>query len=147
MKLMLIFCAVALFITSYGCSCVSTVERANLISADIRENYVKRHPGGIYNDCIVNGEIMRGMSVDEVIASWGFPNVYFVTKTAPAEQWIYYIKDSNSLSMLIYTLSFADDTLQLWDVDQKRFAGQGIVSAKESVWETPVSTTRDPRKR
>jgi len=147
MRFVLILSAVALFMTSYGCSCVSTVERANLMPVVSREEFVKQHPGGTHNDCIRNGEIMRGMSVNEVIASWGFPNVYFVTKTAPAEQWIYYIKDRNSLSMLIYTLSFADDTLRVWDVDQKRFVGQGIVSARENVWETPVSAVRDPRKR
>jgi hypothetical protein len=87
------------------------------------------------------------MSTHEVIASWGLPDVYIMTKTTPAEQWIFYVKDRDSLSMLIYTLGFADDTLRAWDVEQKRFVGQGIVSATERVRATPVSTDFDPKKR
>jgi len=147
MRFTMILAAVALVATTYGCSCVSTVERANLTPAASREEYVKLHPEGVHNDCIRNGEIVRGMSAHEVIASWGLPDVYIMTKTTPAEQWIFYIKDRDSLSMLIYTLGFADDTLRAWDVEQKRFVGQGIVSAAERVRATPASTDFDPKKR
>jgi len=147
MRFVLIVSAVALLATTHGCSCVSTIERADLTPASSREEYVRLHPAGVHNACIKNGEIVRGMSAREVIASWGLPNVYIAAKTTPAEQWIFYIKDHDSLSMLIYTLGFADDTLQAWDVEQKRFVGQGIVSAKEKVWTTPVSLPVDAGKR
>ena len=147
MRFALILAAVVSVATTYGCSCVSTVERANLAPAASREEYARLHPEGAHNDCIRNGEIVRGMSAHEVIASWGLPDVYITTKTTPAEQWIFYVKDRGSLSMLIYTLGFADDTLRAWDVEQKRFVGQGIVSATERVRATPVSTDFDPKKR
>jgi hypothetical protein len=147
MRFVLICFAAALLMTSYGCSCVSTIERANLIPAASREDYIKLHPDGPYNDCIKNGEIVRGMNTREVFASWGLPNVYIVTRTVPSEQWIYYIKDRDSLAMLIYTLSFADDTLQVWDIEHKRFVGQEIVSGGRNVHEIPVGTSRDMGKK
>jgi hypothetical protein len=49
--------------------------------------------------------------------------------------------------MLIYTLTFADDTLQVWDVDQKRFVGQGLASTGERKDDMPVSPAEDTRRR
>jgi hypothetical protein len=147
MRLMLVLSTVAMLLTSYGCSCVPTVERANLTSAASREEFTKTHPDCAHNDCIKNGEIVRGMSAHEVMASWGLPNVYIVTRTSPSEQWIYYVRDRDSLSMLIYTLGFADDTLRVWDVDQKRPVGLGIATANENPRNVRVPTPGDPRKR
>jgi len=125
-----------------ACSGVSTLERANLTSLESRQDFIRLHPEGVHNKFIENGEIVPGMSVHEVIASWGMPNVYVVTPMAPNEQWIYYLKDSNSESMLIYTLSFGNDTLQTWNVDQKRFVGQGVVSKEEIGPNAPIETIR-----
>lgn len=143
----LILCVCALSAVSWGCSCVSTVERANRIPAACREDYVKLHPECEHGASIVNGEIVRGMCSHEVLASWGLPSVYVVTGTSPTEHWIYYLKDRDSLTMLIYTLTFAADTLQVWDVEQKRFVGQGIVSIDDMKQEASASTVQDARRR
>jgi hypothetical protein len=140
MRYALTFVAVAFMIAFCACSRVSTLERANLTSLESRQDYIRLHPEGDHNNFIQNGEIVPGMNVHEVIASWGLPNVYVVTRMEPTEQWIYYLKDRDSLSMLIYTLRFANDSLQVWDVEQKRFVGQGIVSKDEAVPEVPIST-------
>lgn len=147
MRFVMIICACALLIASIGCSCVSTVERANRTPAACREDYVKLHPDSPHAGSIVNGEIVRGMSAQEVMASWGLPNVYVVTRTSPTEQWIYYLRDRDALTMLIYTLTFADDTLQVWDIDQKRFVGQGIVSTEANKRLMPAATGEETRKR
>ncbi|HVO77125.1 MAG TPA: hypothetical protein VMT60_03985, partial [Candidatus Bathyarchaeia archaeon] len=96
MRFMLILSAVALLATSYGCSNVSTVERASLTPTVAREEYVRLHPQCPHKSCIMQGEIVRGMSSHEVVASWGLPNVYVVMRKSPTEQWIYYIKDLDS---------------------------------------------------
>ncbi|MFA4947920.1 MAG: hypothetical protein WC674_05340 [Candidatus Krumholzibacteriia bacterium] len=147
MKMVMILCACAVLAASIGCSCVSTVERVNRTPVAAREDYVKLHPECAYGETIVNGEIVRGMKSHEVLASWGFPNVYIVTRTSPSELWIYYLKDRDSLTMLIYTLTFADDTLQVWDIDQKRFVGQGIVSTADKKHAVPIATVQDMRRR
>ena len=147
MKSVMILCVCVVLAASLGCSCVSTVERANRTSIACREDFVKLHPDCAYNESILQGEIVRGMSSHEVLASWGLPNVYVVTRTSPSEQWIYYLRDRDSLTMLIYSLTFADDTLQVWDVDQKRFVGQGIVSIGEQKVDLPVAPVKDAPKR
>ena len=147
MKSAVILCMCALLAASWGCSCVSTVERVNRTPVACREDYVKLHPDCEHGESIVNGEIVRGMSSYEVLASWGLPNVYVVTRTSPTEEWIYYLKDRDSLTMLIYTLTFADDTLQVWDVDQKRFVGQGMASTDDMKHAVPGETVQDGRKR
>jgi len=132
---------VLVLLTALGCSGVSTVERANLTTPVAREGYVKSHPGDTHTDHILNGEITRGMSVYEVIASWGMPNVYVVSRSKPGEQWIYYLRDRDSLSLLIYTLNFEEDTLKVWDIDQERPTGQSIVSTVELPRGTPEKET------
>jgi hypothetical protein len=145
MKKLPIFFA-ALAVVWYGCSCTSTVERANFVAPETREDYIKLHPDGPFNDLIREGEITRGMSVHEVIASWGMPHVYAVSRALPAEHWIYYIRDREALSMLIYTLTFENDTLRIWDIDQKRFTGQGIASKYEPPPDLP-QPAKDPTRK
>ncbi len=130
MKRLPIFFAVMLLVWS-GCSCKSATERASLVASDSRDDYVDLHPDCRFGDLIREGEIARGMKVEEVIAAWGMPNVYAVSKKSPAEHWIYYIRDREALLMLIYTLTFEDDTLRVWDIDQKRFTSQGIATYVE----------------
>jgi hypothetical protein len=114
----LIVCAVA----TAGCSWVSKSERADLTHPDSREEYVARHPDGEFNEHIRKGEILPGMDTDEVLASWGYPNVYLTSETAPREHWIYYVQNEDSKSYLIYTLNFNDASLVGWNIDIKRFS-------------------------
>lgn len=147
MRMVMILCACAVLAASLGCSCVSTAERIDRTPVESREAYVTSHPDCAYGESIKSGEIVRGMCAPEVIASWGLPNVYAVSKSSPTEQWIYYLKDRESLTMLIYTLTFADDTLQVWDIDQKRFVGQGIVSSDDLRAGTSEAASDDRKRR
>jgi hypothetical protein len=147
MRCVFVFLAAAMLLAALGCSGVSTVEKANLTTPVAREEYANAHPGDQHNVCIRNGEITRGMSVHEVIASWGMPNVYVVSRSKPGEQWIYYLKDRDSLLLLIYTLSFADDTLSVWDIDQKRLPGQALVSTVDLPPEPPERVSPATKKR
>lgn len=133
MRYLPILFAAILVLGASGCSCVSTVERANFVPTETRSEYISLHPDGAFSECILNGEIVAGMTMQEVAASWGMPNVYVVTRTEPSDQWIYYVKDRESLSTLIYTLAFSSDTLRGWDIDQKRSIGQGIVSYGDEI--------------
>lgn len=146
MKLPAILCVATLALFC-GCSCTSTVERANLTSAEEREEYVAAHPDCPFADLIRQGEITHGMCSRDVIASWGMPNVYALSKKVPGERWIYYIRDPEATSVLIYTLIFEDDTLSTWDIDQKRFTGQGIATGPERILTSPVSVDPPSSKR
>ena len=147
MRSKLIVFAAVLPLVALGCSGVSNVERASLTSLEAREAYVAAHPDNVFSDCIRNGEITKGMSAYEVVASWGLPNVYAVSKSKPGERWIYYLRDKDSLSLLIYTLSFSDDTLRVWDIDQRRVRGESLVTSVDLPTEAPRDIGQPTKRR
>ncbi len=131
MKRLGLVVALLALVGAAGCSGVSTVERANLTNPTDRAGYARSHTGDIHALFVQDGEIAKGMSPDEVIASWGMPNVYALSRTEPAENWIYYVKAQNSAVLVIYTLTFRADTLAAWNIEQKRSIGQTVVSTFE----------------
>lgn len=111
-----------------GCACSSLVEREAFVDLCAREEYVELNPDCKYNENIRDGEITRGMDGHEVMASWGLPNVYMISKKQAEEYWVYYVDDRASNSILIYTLTFDyDNILNDWDIDMKRFVGNTFV--------------------
>jgi len=130
-----------------GCSCVTKVERENFVDSSFRDDYTKLNPESPFCQNIKNGEITRGMNVQEVMASWGLPNVYLVSTKKSEEYWIYYIRNELSSSILIYTLVFADDSkLSDWDIDMKRFIDNSYVHNPESLKES-ITVDRTKSKR
>jgi hypothetical protein len=137
MKLAFILAVAALIGSFIGCSGISQSERADFTRPEAREKFLAGHPQCLYHRQIQNGEIVRGMDIHEVMASWGLPNVYLATTGGTKEYWVYYVQVPDSRSVLIYTLAFTDTRLDGWDIDQKRFDDYRIVSdidssAKES---------------
>ncbi|MCU0639916.1 MAG: hypothetical protein MUF59_08610, partial [Candidatus Krumholzibacteria bacterium] len=130
-----------------GCSCMTKVERENFVDSSYRDEYTKLNPESPFCQNIKNGEITRGMDVQEVIASWGLPNVYLVSAKKSEEYWIYYIRNELSSSVLIYTLVFSDDSkLSDWDIDMKRFIDNSYVYNPESLKES-ITVDRTKLKR
>lgn len=130
-----------------GCAGVSTVEREYLTKPETREEYLHEHPDCAFVRQIRNGEIMRGMIAEEVMASWGLPNVYMASDTSPQEFWVYYVQGSTTNSILIYTLVFDDAQLGGWEIDQKRFTDTRIVSDVDFKGMEPVSTLSTKKQR
>lgn len=128
MKITGILLTVVLLGAAIGCSSISHTEREYFTRPEAREQYIIDHPNCTHSDQIRNGEIIRGMDIYEVIASWGLPNVYLVSKEQPKEYWIYYVQEEASKAVLIYTLTFGGEHLEGWDIDQKRFDDYRIVS-------------------
>ena len=128
MRITGILMIIALCCTVIGCSGVSRTEREFFTRPEAREQYIADHPDCAFGEHIRNGEITRGMDIYEVIASWGLPNVYLVSKEEPKEFWIYYVQDPDSKSVLIYTLTFGDVYLEGWNIDQKRYDDYRVVS-------------------
>ncbi len=121
MRKMLYMIIVGVVISGIGCSAISTVERENLVDPQLRADYIENHPTGRFNQNIMKGEITRGMESDEVIASWGFPNVLLVDSESTSQYWVYYTKGADAGSVHIYTLNFDNSNLINWDIDIKRF--------------------------
>jgi hypothetical protein len=147
MKYALSILATLLFLLSSGCSNLSTVERAELTDVESREYFITTNPSSQFCDYIRNGEIIRGMNIYEVIASWGLPNVYLVSRKEPHENWIYYVEDPDTRSLLVYTLSFRDNVLEAWEIDMKRFVDQRIVYDSDVPRRLPARSIKETSKR
>lgn len=120
--------AMALLIFASGCSCTNQIEREDFTSSDTREIFIEGHPESAFQENIRNGEIIRGMNEDEVIASWGMPNVYLSSREKNEERFVYYIQDRGTNSVLVYMLDFdTDNILYNWDIDEKRLSSYSLV--------------------
>jgi len=127
MKLLTLMIILILTASLSACSGVSMVERERLTAAESREEYCQAHPDSRHVEHIRNGEIVRGMVGNEVIASWGMPNVYLVSKDEIEEYWIYYVQDPMQHSVMVYTLCFdTDNVLSDWEIDMKRFSNYSL---------------------
>ena len=125
--------AMPLLVFLSGCSCTSQVEREEFTSSAAREIYIEGHPESAFQENIRNGEIVRGMNEDEVIASWGMPNVYLTSREREEERFIYYVQDRSTNSVLVYMLDFdADNILYDWDIDSKRLESYSLSGFEES---------------
>ncbi len=133
--------AMALLIFVSGCSCNSQIEREDFTSSDAREIFIEGHPESAFQENIRNGEIIRGMNADEVIASWGMPNVYLTSTTRDEERFIYYLQDKGTNSVLVYMLDFdGDNILYDWDINEKRISSYSLVGYEDPPYSTgPVT--------
>jgi hypothetical protein len=147
MKTMTKVIAALLFLSMVGCSGISTIERAELTNLESREHFIATNPSSIYCENVRNGEIVQGMNIYEVIASWGLPNVYLVARKEPRENWIYYVQDADTRSILIYTLTFDDNLLEGWEIDMKRFVDQRVVYDSDLPLRLPARTVSTEKAR
>ncbi len=120
--------AMPLLIFISGCSCTSQVEREDFTSSEAREIFIDGHPESAFQENIREGEIVRGMNGDEVIASWGMPSVYLTSRLKDEERFIYYIQDREANSVLVYMLDFDEDNILYdWDIDEKRLSSYSLI--------------------
>lgn len=98
----------------------STLRRSNVDLTDLaplRSEYLARHPGGPYCDKVSNGEIVKGMDVFGVIASWGLPQRR-VPDGEDFERWLYLDMDAVSNEQVGYELQFEKGVLRAWNVQR-----------------------------
>ncbi|MBU2540370.1 MAG: hypothetical protein KJ593_00550 [Candidatus Omnitrophica bacterium] len=83
-----------------------------------RRQYIKKYPDLSLemNKAIAEGKIIKGMSKEEVRASWGAPTIVYRTATNNVvnEQWIYKDIDYTNLTRRSYYLNFKDNLLYSW---------------------------------
>lgn len=83
-----------------------------------RLDYIRQHPKLNPNTkrIIMDGRLVKGMSKEEVRASWGPADTIYRTKTNEIvhEQWIYKNIDPVTFDRLNYFLNFKNDKLSTW---------------------------------
>jgi hypothetical protein len=98
----------------------------------LHHEYLATHPNGKYNKEIMKGEVARGMSNLEVLASWGLPSVRRMSESGDREQWMYIRLDEHSGRVIGYTLMFQDQTLSKWMYDPNLVA-MGILTPEDLI--------------
>ena len=101
--------------------CVTTLPYRSETPAirELRDDYFRTCPEGPHNDRISRGEIVRGMSLFEVLASWGIPDARVVATEGNEERWIYVLLDDLSLDWICYEYEFQGNALMDWTSTRK----------------------------
>lgn len=111
--LMALLCAA--FIAS--CSRLPQSTRTSEHQTSIRDDYIRNHPDGKYNVLIMEGRVVKGMGIIEVLASWGMPNDRRSDGDGRTEYWAYYAKDEHTERLVSYELVFEQNELKRWVVN------------------------------
>ena len=105
--------AVAAALSACAVAPPSRTETASI--RQIREDYLHAYPEGRFNDHIQRGEVVKGMSLFEVLASWGIPDGRAVKPDENRERWIYVLVDDKNLDWVRYDFVFRSNELTEWE--------------------------------
>jgi hypothetical protein len=92
----------------------------------IRADYLRNHPAGQYNEFIRRGEVVRGMTYLEVLASWGYPEARLRVPKRGLEYWRYLARDDVSGDWIQYTFVFEDNALLEWEMTRHHSKGRAM---------------------
>ena len=108
-----------IFVVIAVASCSSQLKLSKDMAerSDIRQEYLHNNPDGQFNDHIVKSEVVKGMNVIEVLASWGLPDLRRRYKDVDSDVWTYYTVDKASSQIVTYDLVFEDRALMRWVVE------------------------------
>ena len=108
-------------------SCSSHLQRVDEPESSyilaLRAEYFASNPDGEFNEYIERGEIVKGMDVLEVLASWGYPAARKRTETT--EVWTFREVDLDSKNWIEFIFTFRSNILGDWEV--ARHYGSGAL--------------------
>ena len=105
-----------------GCASAPPARTETAAIAELRDDYFKEFPDGPNNDHVRRGEIVKGMSLYEVLASWGIPDRRLVT-SGGHERWVYVLQDEVSMDWVAYQYDFRNNALVDWDTTRSNANG------------------------
>lgn len=135
--------ALAIGLTA-SCAYVPRLPTESPETSNRRTQYLHDHPHGPYNAAIMRGEVVKGMHVMDVVASWGIPERRAGKKSALEERWTYTARDEHSRDYVVYELVFVDRVLTGWQIDRET-SGSGVraVDSTTRNGELPFVPVRD----
>ena len=97
-----------------GCATAPPTRTETAAIRDLREDYFRTFPEGPHNDHIRRSEVVKGMSLFEVLASWGIPDARVVSTEGNSERWVYVLLDDLSMDWICYEYEFEGNSLLDW---------------------------------
>jgi len=145
----------AVFVVIPACSHQLKLAREQDERSDIRQEYLLNNPNGQFNDHIIKNEVVKGMSVIEVLASWGLPDMRRAYSKTDSDIWTYYSVDVPSGQVASFDLVFEDRLLRRWVVvtevmtlekfyEQEAAAGQRISTTRPGGLSGDVGSLKKP---
>jgi hypothetical protein len=122
--------------------CASNLELSREVTdpgiSDLRSVYIKSFPNSPYLTHVYRNEVVAGMDMFGVLASWGQPQGR-TRQSVEVEQWVYYDLDPASGDAVEYSLAFTDGVLHGWKTRVHQKVGQAL-----RMGEVPVTAADVP---
>jgi len=93
----------------------------------LRADYLAANPTGEFNEYVKRGEVVRGMDLVAVLASWGHP-ARRVRNTDLSELWVYEDVDKDSKDRTEYHFFFHNAHLSDWEINRHVALGRTVVT-------------------
>jgi hypothetical protein len=97
-----------------SCATAPPTRTATPAIHELRDDYFRSFPEGPNNEHIRRGEVVKGMTLFEVLASWGIPDARLVSDESSNERWIYVLLDDLSMDWVCYEYEFTSNALIDW---------------------------------
>lgn len=121
----------ALAACAAGCASAPPPRAETAAIHELREDFLKEFPDGPNNDHVVRGEVVKGMTLFEVLASWGVPDRRLVTDGGH-ERWVYVLLDDLSMDWVVYEYDFRNNALVDWATTRSNANGFTLNSADQN---------------
>jgi hypothetical protein len=105
-----------------GCATAPPSRTETPAISELRADYFKEFPNSPNNDHVRRGEIVKGMSLYEVLASWGIPDRRLATADGH-ERWVYVIQDDLSMDWVAYEYDFRNNAVVDWSATRSNAKG------------------------
>lgn len=92
----------------------------------LRAEYLASNPDGPHNEYIERGEVVKGMDILEVLASWGHPQRRIKDADTTTERWVYREADEQTKDWIEYTFTFRGNILSDWELARHFAAGGSL---------------------
>jgi hypothetical protein len=109
-----------------SCATAPPTRTATPAIHDLRDDYFRTFPEGPNNEHIRRGEVVKGMNLFEVLASWGVPDGRVVSSDGSEERWIYVLLDDLSMDWICYEYEFTANALIDWTTTRNVSNGLGL---------------------
>jgi len=134
------FLFLAVLFAAAGCNSYRYLRDSTPQLEQMRYEYVRSNPGGKYNNDILAGRVMPGMSRLQVRITWGDPDQVRAGNAPGIDQIWAYAENEPSRGSSVYELHFTGEVLECVEIQRAAL----VLNASPTATEKPVPTDGAP---
>lgn len=128
------FLVLATLFAAAGCNSYRYLRDSTPQLEQMRYEYVRSNPGGKYNNDILAGRLMPGMSRLQVRVTWGDPDQVRAGSTPGIDQIWAYAENEPSRGTSVYELHFSGEVLESVEIQRAAL----VLNTSPTATEKPV---------